>query len=40
MSAHALAVNIEKGSMCCLLAYDLRVQRGAVIEWLLTQKFY
>lgn len=33
-----LAVNIKKGGVCCLSASDLRVERRATIEWLLTPK--
>ncbi len=33
-----LAINIKKGGVCCLLADDLRLERGAALEWLLTPK--
>jgi len=33
-----LAINIKKGGMCCLSADDLRIERRATIEWLLTPK--
>ena len=33
-----LAINIKKGGVCCLLADDLRLERRATIEWLLTPK--
>jgi phosphohistidine phosphatase len=31
-------INIKKGGVCCLSAKDLRVERRATIEWLLTPK--
>ena len=34
-----LAINIKKGGVCCLLADDLRLDRRASLEWLLTPKF-
>ena len=33
-----LAINIRKGGVCCLLAGDLRLERRATLEWLLTPK--
>ena len=33
-----LAINMKKGGVCCLLADDLRLERRAAIEWLLTPK--
>lgn len=33
-----LAINMKKGGVCCLSASDLRVERRAIIEWLLTPK--
>lgn len=33
-----LAVNIRKGSICCLSADDLRKERKAILEWFLTPK--
>jgi phosphohistidine phosphatase len=33
-----LAINIKKGGVCCLLADDLRLERRASLEWLLTPK--
>jgi len=33
-----LAISIKKGGACCLSADDLRIQRRAAIEWLLTPK--
>lgn len=33
-----LAVNVRKGSVCCLSADDLRKERKAVLEWFLTPK--
>ena len=33
-----LAINIKKGGVCCLLADDLRLERCAALEWLLTPK--
>ncbi len=32
------AINIKNGGVCCLSADDLRVERKAVLEWLLTPK--
>ena len=36
MDANSLAINIKKGGVCCLSADDLRLERRAVLEWLLT----
>jgi len=33
-----LAINIKKGAVCCLSTDDLRTERKAVLEWLLTPK--
>lgn len=33
-----LAIDLKKGGICCLAADDLRVERKAVLEWLLTPK--
>ncbi len=33
-----LAINIKKGGVCCLSAGDLRTERHATIEWLLTPR--
>ncbi|HEX7621866.1 MAG TPA: phosphohistidine phosphatase SixA [Anaerolineales bacterium] len=33
-----LAINIKKGGVCCLSTDDLRVERRATLEWLLTPK--
>ena len=33
-----LSITLKKGSVCCLAADDLRVERKASIEWLLTPK--
>jgi len=33
-----LAIDIKKGGVCCLLTDDLRIERRAAIEWLLTPK--
>ena len=33
-----ISINIKPGGVCCLLADDLRVERRAVLEWLLTPK--
>jgi phosphohistidine phosphatase len=33
-----MAITMKKGGVCCLLADDLRVQRKASLEWLLTPK--
>ena len=33
-----LAIDLKKGGVCCLSADDLRVEREAVLEWLLTPK--
>ena len=33
-----LAINLRKGGICCLSADDLRIERKAVLEWLLTPK--
>lgn len=33
-----LAVTLKKGGVCCLSADDLRTDRTAVLEWLLTPK--
>ena len=33
-----MALTLKKGGVCCLLADDLRVQRKATLEWLLTPK--
>lgn len=33
-----LAITMKKGSVCCLEADDLRVERRASLEWLLTPK--
>lgn len=33
-----LAITLKKGSVCCLAADDLRVERRASLEWLLTPK--
>lgn len=34
-----LAINIKKGGVCCLLADNLRLDRSAAIEWLITPSF-
>jgi phosphohistidine phosphatase SixA len=33
-----LSINIKNGGVCCLSADDLRLERKAVLEWLLTPK--
>jgi len=33
-----LSINLKYGSMCCLSADDFRIERRAVLEWLLTPK--
>lgn len=33
-----LAINLKKGGVCCLSTGDLRTERKAVLEWLLTPK--
>ena len=33
-----LAINVRYGSVCCLSADDFRMERRAMIEWLLTPK--
>ncbi len=33
-----MSITLKKGSVCCLAADDLRVERKASIEWLLTPK--
>lgn len=33
-----MAITMKKGGVCCLLTDDLRVQRNASLEWLLTPK--
>ena len=33
-----IAIELKKGGICCLLADDLRLERKAVLEWLLTPK--
>lgn len=33
-----LAINIKNGGVCCLSANDLRTERKAVLEWLITPK--
>lgn len=33
-----LAIDLKKGGICCLSADDLRMERKAVLEWLLTPK--
>ena len=33
-----MAITLKKGSVCCLAADDLRVERKAALEWLLTPK--
>lgn len=33
-----LAINLKKGGVCCLSVDDLRYDRKAVLEWLLTPK--
>ena len=33
-----LSVNLKYGSVCCLSADDFRIERRAVLEWLLTPK--
>lgn len=33
-----MAITMKKGSVCCLAADDLRVDRTAALEWLLTPK--
>ena len=33
-----MAITLKKGSVCCLEADDLRVERKASLEWLLTPK--
>jgi phosphohistidine phosphatase len=33
-----LAITIKNGGVCCLAADDLRIERRATIEWLLTPK--
>ena len=33
-----LAIDLKKGGVCCLLTDNLRIERKAVLEWLLTPK--
>ena len=33
-----LAINLKKGGVCCLAVDDLRVEKRATLEWLLTPK--
>lgn len=33
-----MAITLKKGGVCCLIADDLRVERSASLEWLLTPK--
>ena len=37
-SNFALAINLKKGGVCCLLADDLHLEPHAALEWLLTPK--
>lgn len=34
-ASHDLAINIKKGSVCCLSTEDLRLERRAALDWLL-----
>lgn len=34
----AMAITLKKGAVCCLAADDLRLERKASLEWLLTPK--
>lgn len=37
-SAPGIEMDLKKGGVCCLSADDLKVERKAVLEWLLTPK--
>ena len=37
-STPGIELDLKKGGVCCLSADDLKVERKAVLEWLLTPK--